>query len=59
MTTEGVKFIERPDRKAHAMLSGTRVRPPQLDEFFSAEEVPLRAIDFGKLGWTEDMIWDA
>ena len=30
--------------QAHAMLSGTTVRPPQLDEFFSASEVfPARA----------------
>jgi uncharacterized damage-inducible protein DinB len=45
--------------QAHAMLSGTRVRPPQLDEFFSAEDAPLRETDFDKLGWTEDIIWDA
>jgi len=29
-------------------------RPPQLDEFFSIAEAPLRAIEFDSLGWTED-----
>jgi hypothetical protein len=29
--------------QAHAMLSGTRIKPPQLDEFFSIAEAPLRA----------------
>jgi hypothetical protein len=38
------------------MLSGTAV-PPQLDEFFSVAEAPLRAADFAELGWTEAMIW--
>ncbi len=43
--------------QAHAMLSGTSVKPPQLDEFFSIAEAPLRADEFAELGWTEDMIW--
>jgi len=43
--------------QAHAMLSGTPVKPPQLDEFFSIAEAPLRAAEFAELGWTEDMIW--
>jgi len=43
--------------QAHAMLSGTSVAPPQLDEFFSAGEAPLRAAEFAQLGWTEDHIW--
>jgi uncharacterized damage-inducible protein DinB len=30
--------------QAHAMLSGTRIKPPQLDEFFSVAEAPLRAL---------------
>ena len=29
--------------QAHAMLSGTSVKPPQLDEFFLAQDAPLRA----------------
>ena len=43
--------------QAHAMLSGTAVPPPQLDEFFSVAEAPLRAAEFAELGWTEAMIW--
>jgi uncharacterized damage-inducible protein DinB len=43
--------------QAHAMLSATEVRPPQLDEFFSAGEAPLRAKEFAELGWTEDLVW--
>jgi hypothetical protein len=39
------------------MLSATKVRPPQLDEFFSAAEAPLRATEFAELGWTEDGVW--
>lgn len=43
--------------QAHAMLSGTSVQPPQLDEFFSADEAPLRADEFAALRWTEDTVW--
>jgi uncharacterized damage-inducible protein DinB len=43
--------------QAHAMLSGTRVKPPQLDEFYSAGEAPLRADEFAALGWAEETIW--
>jgi len=43
--------------QAHAMLSGTAVKLPQLDEFFSAEEAPLRAAEFAALGWTEATVW--
>lgn len=43
--------------QVHAMLSGTSVKPPQLDEFFSEGEAPLRARDFAELGWTEAAIW--
>ena len=43
--------------QAHAMLSATEVGPPQLDEFFSAGEAPLRATEFEELGWTEDIVW--
>lgn len=44
--------------QAHAMLSATAVSPPQLDEFFSEAEAPLRATEFAELGWTEESIWD-
>jgi len=43
--------------QAHAMLSSTDIAPPQLDEFFSEGEAPLRAGEFAQLGWTESMIW--
>jgi uncharacterized damage-inducible protein DinB len=45
--------------QAHAMLSGTSVQPPQLDEFFSDGEAPLRAHEFAELGWSEEDIWMA
>jgi uncharacterized damage-inducible protein DinB len=44
--------------QAHAMMSSTSVRPPQLDEFFSTGEADLRAAEFTALGWTEDAIWN-
>ncbi len=34
----------------HAMLSGTAVPPPQLDEFFLREELPLRRRELEALG---------
>ena len=34
----------------HAMLSGTRAAPPQLDEFFLREELPLRRAEIDALG---------
>jgi uncharacterized damage-inducible protein DinB len=43
--------------QAHNMLSSTGIKPPQLDEFFAAEEAPLRAAEFAELGWTEETIW--
>jgi uncharacterized damage-inducible protein DinB len=43
--------------QAHAMLSGTTVEPPQLDEFFAVAEAPLRAAEFANLGWTEETVW--
>jgi uncharacterized damage-inducible protein DinB len=43
--------------QVHAMLSGTNIKPPQLDEFFSTAEAPLRAAEFGSLGWTEENVW--
>lgn len=45
--------------QAHAMLSGTSVKPPQLDEFFSEGEAPLRAGEFAALGFSEESIWKA
>lgn len=43
--------------QAHAMLSATGVAPPQLDEFYSVGEAPLRAVEFAALGWTEETVW--
>jgi uncharacterized damage-inducible protein DinB len=36
--------------QAHAMLAGTPVAPPQLDEFFLREELPLRRRELEELG---------
>jgi uncharacterized damage-inducible protein DinB len=44
--------------QAHGMLSGTGVKPPQLDEFYSAGEAPLRAAEFKALGWREEAVWE-
>ena len=44
--------------QVHAMLSGTGVAPPQLDEFYAAGEAPLRAAEFAALGWSEATVWD-
>ena len=45
--------------QAHSMLSATAVAPPQLDEFFCADDAPLRAGDFRALGFTEAAVWPA
>ena len=39
--------------QAHAMLAGTDVEPPQLDEFLMPSEAHLRVADLRALGWTE------
>ena len=39
--------------QAHAMLSGTAVAPPQLDEFLLMEDAPRRADEEAALGWGE------
>src|SRR5262249_13574786 len=36
--------------QAHAMLAGTRAKPPQLDEFFLRDELPLREAELRELG---------
>jgi uncharacterized damage-inducible protein DinB len=43
--------------QVHAMLAGTAVKPPQLDEFFCTGEAELRAGDFAELGFDEETIW--
>jgi uncharacterized damage-inducible protein DinB len=37
--------------QVHAMLSGTRVAPPQLDEFYLDADLPLRALDEERLSF--------
>jgi hypothetical protein len=39
------------------MLAGTPVAPPQLDEFFCANEAHLRAAELAELGMSEGWIW--
>src|ERR1700742_419006 len=43
--------------QAHGMLSGTSIKPPQLDEFFSIAEAPLRADEVRDLGVTKATVW--
>jgi uncharacterized damage-inducible protein DinB len=43
--------------QAHAMLSGTVVAPPQLDEFLMPSDAPLRAADMAALGWREQDVY--
>jgi uncharacterized damage-inducible protein DinB len=39
--------------QAHAMLSGTALKPPQLDEFMMPSEAHLRGPDLQAFGWSE------
>ena len=43
--------------QVHAMLAGTKVKPPQLDEFYCANEAHLRAKEFAELGFSEEETW--
>lgn len=43
--------------QAHAMLSGTAVAPPQLDEFLMPSEAHLRVAEMHELGWREDEVY--
>lgn len=43
--------------QAHAMLSGTAVAPPQLDEFFCEMDADRRAPELRELGWHEGQWW--
>jgi uncharacterized damage-inducible protein DinB len=43
--------------QVHAMLAGTSVKPPQLDEFFCANEAHLRAAELAEIGLSEEAIW--
>ena len=39
--------------QVHAMLSGTSVKPPQLDEFIVGDDRAARATEMAELGWSE------
>jgi uncharacterized damage-inducible protein DinB len=43
--------------QAHAMLSGTPIKPPQLDEFMMPSEAHLRVHDMAALGWREHAVY--
>lgn len=43
--------------QVHAMLAGTHVAPPQLDEFFAESDAAFHGEDFAELGWREEDIW--
>ena len=39
--------------QAHAMLAGTAVKPPQLDDFIMLGDDKHRVADMAALGWAE------
>ncbi len=43
--------------QVHAMLAGTTVAPPQLDEFMMPSEAHLRAADMLAFGWDEAAVY--
>ncbi|MBL1421464.1 MAG: DinB family protein [Alphaproteobacteria bacterium] len=44
--------------QAHCMLSGTKVTPPQLDEFYlTGDDKHLRSADLLELGTSEEKVW--
>jgi uncharacterized damage-inducible protein DinB len=45
--------------QAHAMLSGSAAKPPQLDEFMMPSEAHLRAADMAAFGWAEAAVYGA
>ncbi|MBW9117884.1 DinB family protein [Rhizobium cauense] len=42
--------------QVHAMLAGTSVPPPQLDEFIVADDGRFRSGDIAALGWSEEYL---
>lgn len=68
---DGKTYVDRTDRvlahllvhqihhrgQVHAMLSGTTVEPPQLDEFLLATDAPLRTAELHELGIDELDMW--
>ncbi|MBO9653150.1 MAG: damage-inducible protein DinB [Agrobacterium tumefaciens] len=46
--------------QVHAMLSGTAVKPPQLDEFIVGDDAQARKVEMDALGWAEpDLMFPA
>ena len=46
--------------QAHAMLSGTVIKPPQLDEFIVGDDAKARKAEMDALGWAEsDLMFPA
>ncbi|WP_145153913.1 DinB family protein [Pseudomonas oryzihabitans] len=43
--------------QAHALLLASGVAPPQLDEFFLAQDEPLRRAELAALGIDEEELW--
>jgi uncharacterized damage-inducible protein DinB len=43
--------------QVHAMLAGTAVKPPQLDEFLMPSDAEFRVADMRELGWTEAQVY--
>ncbi len=43
--------------QVHSMLSGTHVKPPQLDEFVMPSDASFRVMDMSALGWTEREVY--
>ena len=43
--------------QAHAMLAGSAVAPPQLDEFLMPSEPHLRSAEMAALGWREAVVY--
>jgi uncharacterized damage-inducible protein DinB len=43
--------------QVHAMLAGTAIAPPQLDEFLMPSEAHLRRDDMAALGWNESRLF--
>lgn len=42
--------------QVHAMLAGTSVAPPQLDEFIVADDARFRGKELAELGWNEETL---
>ena len=43
--------------QVHAMLAGTAIEPPQLDEFLLPSDARFRAPDLAQLGWSESVLF--